>query len=59
MALASSAAHVGVSAGGALGGALLVTAGPGMLPVAAAVLATAALLLFWVAERRHARELSR
>jgi predicted MFS family arabinose efflux permease len=51
MALCSSAAYVGVTAGAALGGVLLATRGAGALPPSGAVCAVLALLLFWAADR--------
>lgn len=51
LALNSSAVYVGVSAGGALGGIVLETYGPGALPAVAAVAELAALALFWWASR--------
>ncbi|MGW9429762.1 MFS transporter [Streptomyces decoyicus] len=54
LALTSSAVYVGASLGGALGGRLLASYGPGALPVAAACCAPAALLLFATAGRRRA-----
>lgn len=56
MALASSAAYLGVTAGAGLGGLCLAAAGPGSLPVAAAFFAGLALMLFWSSDRFAVRE---
>ncbi len=58
LALTSSAVYVGASLGGALGGRLLASYGPGALPVAAACCAPAALLLFATAGRRRTADAS-
>ncbi|MEJ8649978.1 MFS transporter [Streptomyces sp. MS1.AVA.3] len=58
LALTSSAVYVGASLGGALGGRLLASYGPGALPVAAACCAPAALLLFALAGRRRTADAS-
>lgn len=55
LALTSSAVYAGASLGGALGGRLLASYGPGALPVAAACCTPVALLLFAAAGRRRPR----